>query len=198
MTNFNPIIMTTSFGLSIFFGIYSFFSLINYLEYSGIRNNNVIKEITDKYNDIEIKYNSVLRENIILKSEIDFLLKKVTELENKKLSLVNCVGDADLGDVLEDVISENRIVCNTVSEDKPKINVEIINVFVKPQEEEEESEEVKSEYLPEQSPSPEKDHGFEVLEENYGKNEHIVKSRIRGTSISEINWAEVTKKFIFG
>ena len=39
---------------------------------------------------------------------------------------------------------------------------------------------------------------FEILEDTHSNNEHIVKSRSRGTSISDINWGEVTKKFIFG
>ena len=42
------------------------------------------------------------------------------------------------------------------------------------------------------------EHGFEILDQGFSNNEHIVKSRARGTSITDINWGEVTKKFIFG
>ena len=197
MTILNTIIITTS--LTVIFGAYSFYGLFYYLDKSGIKNNNYVKEIVEKYNEIEINYKILLKENIILKVEIETLSKKVTELENKKLTMLNCVGNNSLEDVLEDVVAENRIICNADSENNPKINVEIINLFVS-QKEPEEAEEVKSQYESEPEPehSPEKEHGFEVLDTSYANNEHIVKSRMRGTSISEINWAEVTKKFIFG
>ena len=44
------------------------------------------------------------------------------------------------------------------------------------------------------------ENGFEILEQNYSIDEPIsrIRTRTRGTSISEINWAKVTKKFIFG
>ena len=42
------------------------------------------------------------------------------------------------------------------------------------------------------------EHEFEILEQGFSNNEHLVKSRARGTSISDINWASATKKFIFG
>jgi len=199
MTNFNTIIITT--GLSVIFGLYSFYGLINYLEKDGLTNNDMISrkmsEILRRYNKIEIKYKSLLVENIILKDEINILSRKFIDLENNKVSLFNCINydPLPLENVSENIVEEeNKIIYNTVSENKDtiKINDDIINMLVKLEEEKEREREKEKE-----EKEKDEDHEFEVLEKSY-TNEHITKNRTRVKSISEINWTEATKKFIFG
>ena len=143
--------------------------------------------------------------------DINILSNNITNLETNKIELINCVSssmyDTSLEDIMEDITDKNNVICNAKLE-TPKINIGLINLINHNNEEltkdVEELRKVK-ENVPIIVKNDnmynivlENDNGFEILENAHSNNEHIIKSRSRGTSISEINWAEVTKKFIFG
>ena len=231
--NFKTLIISTS--LSVFFGIYSIYGLMLYLEklyesekyYKSeidtlkkaiININNKYDETNKKYNETNKKYNETNKKyyNLLIdfqkiNRDINILSNNITNLETNKIELINCVSssmyDTSLEDIMEDITDKNNVICNAKLE-TPKINIGLINLINHNNEEltkdVEELRKVK-ENVPIIVKNDnmynivlENDNGFEILENAHSNNEHIIKSRSRGTSISEINWAEVTKKFIFG
>ena len=226
MMNFKTLIISTS--LSVFFGIYSIYGLMLYLEklyesekyYKSeidtlkkaiININNKYDETNKKYNETNKKYYNLLIDFQKINRDINILSNNITNLETNKIELINCVSssmyDTSLEDIMEDITDKNNVICNAKLE-TPKINIGLINLINHNNEEltkdVEELRKVK-ENVPIIVKNDnmynivlENDNGFEILENAHSNNEHIIKSRSRGTSISEINWAEVTKKFIFG
>ena len=226
MMNFKTLIISTS--LSVFFGIYSIYGLMLYLEklyesekyYKSeidtlkkaiININNKYDETNKKYNETNKKYYNLLIDFQKINRDINTLSNNITNLETNKIELINCVSssmyDTSLEDIMEDITDKNNVICNAKLE-TPKINIGLINLINHNNEEltkdVEELRKVK-ENVPIIVKNDnmynivlENDNGFEILENAHSNNEHIIKSRSRGTSISEINWAEVTKKFIFG
>jgi len=238
MMNIN--ILNISTGLSLLFGLYSFYGFINYLEHLKKDIDELyevsmsVNELNINYKNLHMKYEQLLSEHNDLKNNVTELTNKVILLEHKKIALANCVGKSSLEEVLENVVDENRLICHTPksTSDKPKINIEIINLFEATREEKDDDEEERdngdkykdngktkgnNDYNVDSDSSGKPididvdydidfdfnvqlkmnyDHGIDIamLEEN----DQIIKSRRRGTSISDINWGEVTKKFIFG
>jgi hypothetical protein len=220
-----------STSLSLLFGLYSFYGFINYMDhleedmdemYALKRSFN---ELFVKHNDLHSKYDYLLGEHNVLKNKFDKLDNMVSELDRRKLALKNCVGETPLEDILENVVDKNRLICYTPdsTSEKPKINIEIINLFVNPEEEKEDDDDDDKGHISDESGKPIDldgdldldetitkplnndisgsitfEHGFELLDQSNEINEHIAKSRSRGTSITEINWGEATKRFIFG
>jgi hypothetical protein len=208
--NINTILLSTS--LSLLFGIYSFYGFIKFFDHFE-EDINEIYSLKRSFNVLSIehyklydKYTHLVSEHNELKNSFTKLANKVLELDKKKLALKNCVGESPLEEVIENIVDENRLICHTPDSttDNPKINIEIINLFIKPEEIDKNGE------ISDDSRKPidlDADldldvdigvRGFELLEQDNEINEHIEKSRSRGTSISEINWGEATKKFIFG
>lgn len=225
--NINTIIISTTlsfvFAVHSFYGFIKYIKQLDYLE----EEMETIYELKNSYNDLNNKYNRLQEnydlltvENHLLKTSLSELSSKMVVLERKKIALMNCVGETPLEDVMKDILEDNKLTCHTGSSDNPKINIEIINLFRnsndEPEQEQEQADAVVDAYISDSSGAPIDidgednpsiynsllDHGFEVLEqpllESNDLNEHVVKSRIRGTSITEIDWTEATRRFLFG
>jgi len=191
MLNFKTIIVSTS--LSLLFGLYSIYGLMEHLEKKEKEETAKIENlkktmncIIKKNDETNKKYNILLIEFTKITIDISNLLKNITNLEKNKIELVN-----------GNVSSQHDISLKDIS----KINIDqIIQIQddIKELLDVQELVDINNFNMGNLNNSLDNDHGFEILEQSYSNNEDIVKSRSRGTSISEINWMEVTKKFIFG
>jgi peptidoglycan hydrolase CwlO-like protein len=205
MMNFKTLIISTS--LSVFFGIYSIYGLIVYLEklekldeletsdkYCKTEIDCLKKTIVDinqKYDETNKKYNDLLVNFQKINIDIGILSNNITNLDTGKIEINNCVNyESSLEDIMEDSIDNYKIICDAII-DIPDMHRELLNLLHNNEPTKEHVNDINKE-------SNFEEHEFEILEQGYLNNEHIVKSRARGTSISEINWTEATKKFIFG
>lgn len=199
-----------SASLSLLFGVYSIYGLITYLEKSEkhykdeIHNlKNFITVINKKYDDTNKKYGILLLELEKTKDTIDILSKNITKLEANKIEIQNCVNnESSLEDIMEDIIDNSKIICNAIISNPIISNaitdISKLNVGLK-DERNEVINDVINDIINDISQSVEEhnENEFEILETNM-PNEHIIKSRARGTSISNINWAGAINKFVFG
>ncbi len=194
--NVKTIIISTS--LSLLFGVYSIYNLMWHLDKTK-DSEKYYKEEVDALKisiiNINEKYNDLLIEFQKIKVNVDILSKNITNLETNKIELISCVSSPryhnSLEDIIEDISDKNKIICNAQI-NIPKLNLGLINLVHdndNDNENDNENSEVKE---------IKQDQEFEILEQDYVNNVNIVRSRSRGTSITDINWSAATKKFIFG
>lgn len=214
--NLKTLIISTS--LSVFFGIYSIYGLMLYLEKLDELEKSetyykreidslktAIRDIDKKYDETNEKYNDLFITFQKIKTDIDILSNNITNLETNKMELINCISspipiyDSSLEDIMEDAIDHNKILCNAKI-NIPKLNFDVIKVTHNNEELKDNTDIslslTKNVHLEDTNKESNfEEHEFEILEQG---SEHIIRSRARGTSVSDINWAAVTKKFIFG
>lgn len=223
--NIKTLFISTS--LSLLFGAYSIYSLMVYLEKTEKHYKDEIQTlkktitiINKKYDETNKKYSALLVELEKTKSTINVLSENITNLEANKIEIQNCAKpDSSLEDLMEDIIDNSKIICNAIISnpiitnaitDLPKLNA----VLLSPQQltnddakngvkdELKIMDEIINEIINDISKNlvieEHGDHEFEILDTSISTNEHIVKSRARGTSVTDINWVAATKKFIFG
>lgn len=200
-----------SASLSLLFGIYSIYGLITYLEKSEkhykdeIHNlKKTITVINKKYDETNKKYGILLLELEKTKDAIDILSKNITKLETNKIEIQNCINnESSLEDIMEDLIDNSKIICNAIISN-PIISNAIIDISKLNLDLKDETNDIINDVINDiinnisQGVEEHNDHEFEILETDISNNEHIIKSRARGTSVSNINWAGAINKFIFG
>lgn len=185
-----------------------------------------ITNINKKYDETNKKCNDLLVELNKTRDKIDTLSNNIIKIKTNKIELLDCHSDNPIyyDSSLENIIEDNNIICNAIV-DIPKINLEVIKLFDDAiydsddndddddSEESDDTDDHQSQHnsilstindgingveLDNVNKKFIEENEFEILEDDCYNNEHIIKSRSRGTSISDINWAAVTKKFIFG
>lgn len=203
MMNIKNIFITT--GISVLFGVYSIY---NILEYLRILNNHRVKQINSlrhlvndtntKYKDLQMKhdelhknYNELSANYDKINKEINLLNIKIAELQENKMK-----DNATDIDIYTNNISypENptpNIICDelcNLNNEIPRVHMETMNAIVDDIDE----EFIESLYLDYESGVNSE------LSSLCNSEKNSIKSRSRSTSITEINWGSLTKKFLFG
>jgi predicted nuclease with TOPRIM domain len=198
MMNIKNLFITT--GISVLFGVYSIY---NILEYLRILNNHRIKQINSlqhvvsdtnkKYNDLQMKHNELQKnynellisyENI--NKEVNMLHIKLLELQENKIDEIdintnNTSSESTPSFICDELCYFNSEIPRLHMETMNSINVDDIDIDV--------------EFV--ESLNLEYDNNTEVSS-ICGSEKSSIKSRSRTTSITEINWGGLTKKFLFG
>lgn len=198
MMNIQNKFITT--GISVLFGVYSIY---NILEYLRVLNNHRVKQINNlqnlindtntKYNDLQIKYVTLQKNHNELhvsyekmNKEIQLLNLKIIELQDNKMIDVeiNSVNNS-IHDNISVIICDE--LCDLNSE-IPRVHMETMNTI---------ADNTDREFIESLS-----------LEYNCSETDEVsslcnsekssIKSRSRSTSVTEINWTSLTKKFLFG
>jgi len=201
MMNIKNIFITT--GISVLFGVYSIY---NILEYLRVLNNQRLKQINSlqqlvsdtnkKYSDLQVKYVelqknhhelSVSYEKINI--EIHLLNIKINELQENKTIDINLTTLQDnISDKMSDTIN---LVCDELCDlntEIPRIHMETMNSI---------NDDIDDEFVESLSLDYDCSEAGEVS--SLGNSEKgSIKSRSRSTSVTEINWTNLTKKFLFG
>ena len=182
-----------------------------------------ITDINQKYEETNKKYHELLNEFKIIKSNVEKIQTNKVELIS-----CSSLPIYDNKHSLDNIIEPDKIVCDAIIDinnlnleginlfgDDGEIEEGCSRLFINNVEIKQEDYVLKEDKLiknieEEKDDNANKDlkadglnkhveeHEFEILEQGVSNNEHLVRSRARGTSISDINWASATKKFIFG
>jgi len=205
MMNIKNIFVTT--GISVLFGVYSIY---NILEYLRLLNNERVKQIKNlqilgqetnkKYSELQIQYLELQKKYTELsiycnkmKEDITILNDKIIQLQDKKNDYIknNDIKNYTSSDYLTslislpiDIESSGNTVCDELcnfNSDIPRIHMETMNINY---------ENVDSEFIDLLS--------LDNEIEQINKNKNDLFSRSRSTSVTEINWTTLTKKFLFG
>jgi hypothetical protein len=206
MMNIKNIFITT--GISVLFGVYSIY---NILEYLRILNNHRVKQINSlrhlvndtntKYKDLQMKhdelqknYNELSTNYEKINKEINLLNIKIIELQENKMKYT----DTTATDI--DIYTNNssypenptpNIICDelcNLNNEIPRVHMETMNAIV----DDIDKEFVESLYLDYESGVNSE------LSSLCNSEKSSIKSRSRSTSVTEINWGNLTKKFLFG
>ena len=198
MMNIKNLFITT--GISVLFGVYSIY---NILEYLRILNNHRIKQINSlqhvvsdtnkKYNDLQMKHNELQKnynellisyENI--NKEVNMLHIKLLELQENKIDEI----EIDINTNHTSSASTPSFICDELcyfNSKIPRLHMETMNSI--------NVDDIDVEFV--ESLNLEYDNNTEVSS-LCGSEKSSIKSRSRTTSITEINWGGLTKKFLFG
>lgn len=208
--NIKNIFITT--GISVLFGVYSIY---NILEYLRLLNNHRVKQINSlqyllndtnkKYNDLQVKYNLLQQNHDKLalsyekiNKEINLLNIKIIELQENKTIDINFTSLQELNNISNQISSSaiyNNIVCDELCDlnsEIPRVHMETMNSI---------TDDIDEEFV--ESLSLEYDYSENGEVSSLGNSEKAsIQSceliRSRSTSITEINWGSLTKKFLFG
>lgn len=201
MMNIKNIFITT--GISVLFGVYSIY---NILEYLRVLNNHRLKQINSlqqlvsdtnkKYSDLQVKYVELQKNHHELSvsyekinMEIHLLNIKINELQENKTIDINLTTLQDnISDKMSDTIN---LVCDELCDlntEIPRIHMETMNSI---------NDDIDDEFVESLSLDYDCSESGEVS--SLGNSEKgSIKSRSRSTSVTEINWTNLTKKFLFG
>lgn len=206
MMNIKNIFITT--GISVLFGVYSIY---NILEYLRLLNNHRVKQINSlqhslndtnkKYNDLQIKYielqqnyNDLSISHEQINKEIHILNMKIVELQENKMVDINITSTTNsIPDDTSIIICDE--FCN-LNNDIPRIHMETMNALVNDIDEEF-VESLSFTSLQEYDCS-ENGELSSLCNSEKGSITSSNNVRSRSTSITEINWGSLTKKFLFG
>lgn len=207
MMNFKNIFFTT--GISVLFGVYSIY---NILEYLRVLNNHRVKQINSlqhlqndtkkKYNDLQLKFNQLQKNHDELtinyekiNKEIHQLHIKINELQEKKTIDIDFTSLQDANNISNEIsnntIYNHNIICDELCDlnsSIPRIHMETMNSI---------NDDIDEEFV--ESLSLDYDYSDTGDVSSLGNSEKgSIKSRSRSSSVTEINWTNLTKKFIFG
>jgi hypothetical protein len=197
MMNIKNLFITT--GISVLFGVYSIY---NILEYLRILNNHRIKQINSlqhvvsdtnkKYNDLQIKhielqknYNELLISYENINKEVNMLHIKVLELQENKIDEIDINTNNTSSESTPSFICDE--LCHFNSE-IPRLHMETMNSI--------NVDDIDVEFV--ESLNLEYDYNNTEVSSLCGSEKSSIKTRSRSTSITEINWGGLAKKFLFG
>ncbi len=235
MMNIKNIFVTTS--ISIFFGVYSLYNIVNYIQKLEIKHNNqveklnkIIDETYKKYENIKYEYLKIKDEFVSLNNKIQVLEEQILKKMQPNINYISSESDLSLTD-------SNGIICDALCElspDKPLLptrsessnsldsvfdfesntvvistdlnssqgimynSTETINKLNEIFDEigikrlSLKNPELDSEVS---TPPPTKNSSFCGSETSTNTNTN---TRKRSISVNEVNWIDITKKFIFG
>jgi predicted nuclease with TOPRIM domain len=200
MMNIKNLFITT--GISVLFGVYSIY---NILEYLRILNNHRVKQINSlqhqvndtnkKYNDLQIKhielqknYNELSISYEHINKELHMLQIKLLELQENKIDETYINSNNTLSESTPSIICDE--LCHFNSE-IPRVHMETMNAINDINVDDIDVEFVESLNLEYECNNTE-------VSSLCGSEKSSIKSRSRSTSITEINWGGLAKKFLFG
>jgi hypothetical protein len=203
MMNIKNIFITT--GISVLFGVYSIY---NILEYLRILNSYRVKQINNlrhlvndtntKYKDLQMKhdelhknYNELSTNYEKINKEINLLNIKIAELQENKMKDNATDIDIYTNNISYPEIPTPNIICDelcNLNNEIPRVHMETMNAVVDDIDE----EFIESLYLDYESGVNSE------LSSLCNSEKNSIKSRSRSTSVTEINWGNLTKKFLFG
>lgn len=225
MMNIKNIFVTT--GLSVLFGVYSIYNLFEYFRVLNNNQIKQIKDLQNKLintnkkynyirkqnNDLEQKYNlleqtySDLEQNynkltVIYKQkkeEIDDLHLKIYKLEEKENDNISIIisSDNDTSNIIDNskIFGTNNIICDELCD--LNNNIPRINMFTGSPN----SKNMDDDFFETISFKNLEDHNCSIKTETNSlcnSENDSIKYRSRSTSITEIDWLNLTKKFFFG
>jgi predicted nuclease with TOPRIM domain len=196
MMNIKNIFITT--GISVLFGVYSIY---NILEYLRILNNHRVKQINNlqhlvnetntKYKNLQMKYHELSSNYEEINKEINLLNIKIAELqENKMKDTATNIDIYTNNSSYPENLTLNIIcdeLCN-LNNEIPRVHMETMNSI----NDDIDEEFVESLYLDYESGVNSE------LSSLCNSEKGSIKSRSRSTSVTDINWGNLTKKFLFG
>jgi predicted nuclease with TOPRIM domain len=199
MMNIKNLFITT--GISVLFGVYSIY---NILEYLRILNNHRVKQINSlqhlvndtnkKYNDLHIKHTELQKNYTELSINYQHINKELNMLHIKLLELQeNKINEIDINNDNTDPIVPGLYcdeLCHFNSE-IPRVNMETMNAI-----NDINVNDIDVEFI--ESLSLEYECNNTEVSSLCGSEKSSIKSRSRSTSITEINWGGLAKKFLFG
>ena len=198
MMNYKNIIITTS--LSILFGMYSIYNIIEYLNFLQSHHNKEIRKIHKSLDDTRQKYKDLNEKYIYLQKHYEHLSVNYDKI-SKELVILNLkISEFKNGDETDNhstIISEHSsVICDDICElnNKARINMETMRAghddgFIEPIVIGTLSLDY-SHIAPVEIP---------MVDSSYsGSDKNPAKTRSRSTSINDINWLGLTKQFWFG
>lgn len=198
--NIKNIFITT--GISVLFGVYSIYNILEYLRLLNnervkqIKNIQILSEETNKkYSELQIQYLELQKKYTELsidcnkmKEDINILKDKIIQLQdNKNIDIKNYTSNDYLTSLLSlpiNIESSDNAICDELcnfNNDIPRVHMETMSINY---------ENADSEFIDLLSLDNQ-------IEESI-KNKDNVLSRSRSTSVTDINWSTLTKKFLFG
>lgn len=211
MINIKNIFITT--GISVLFGVYSIYNILDYLK---VLNNHRLKQINSlkhSVNDINKKYNELELKHIELQKQFDELLinfdninqkvyllnVQIVELQDNKMINIDfntenhTTNDIYENPIYENPIYNNCIICDELCDlkfDVPRVRMETMSPI---------TDNIDEEFIESLSLDYDCHDNTEVEVSSLCNHEkYSTKSRTRSTSVTDINWYNLTKKFLFG
>ena len=206
MMNIRHIFITT--GISVLFGVYSIYHIIEYLK---IMHNTRTKEISDlktyindintKYINLHSKYDILENEIIKTNNEVSKLQLQISELHNLSNNIENIIEQDIPSEIVSIMDTDESIICDEkcdLNVDIPRLHLETMNSN---------NADIDPEFM-ESFSSVEYDHfqNTYINTNNLEGSIHSISSyhnsiktsRSRSGSLTDINWTGLTKKFLFG
>lgn len=209
MMNIKNIFITT--GISVLFGVYSIYNILDYLR---ALNNHRVKQINrlqqlvndtnKKYSDLQVKYVELQKNHTELcvsyekiNIEIHLLNIKINQLHENKTIDINLTTFQD--NTCDKISNTANLVCDELCDlntEIPRIHMETMNSI---------NEDIDDEFVESLSFISLQDYdcsesgevsSLDNSEKGSIKSCNIV--RTRSKSVTDINWTNLTKKFLFG
>lgn len=215
MMNLKNIFITT--GLSILFGVYSIYNIIEYLKFMEKHRNKQINSLQDIINDTNKRYVDLNSKYIILQQKYDnlsvnydktnqeivILNLKIIQLRNNNYEQENVNMDMDMSEIgqvspVNTIIGsdDSSIICDELCDMNnsiPRIHMETMSSMHDSSIDPEFMESLYLDYTNDQLNSNNTN-----LSSSCNSEKNSVRSRSRSTSVTDINWTGLTKKFFFG
>ena len=192
MMNIKNIFFTTS--ISIVFGVYSLYKIINHIHKLEIKHKNHVNNLNFllehsyvRYENIKVEYTKLKEEIVSLKDKIIILEKQLTNSannnDNNSLFISPLTSCDDLCEL------NNHNIAETVNAVELNIIDKINEIFLNQEDNNIRSEEHSYDNI--ETPPPSKSSSFCDTEPS-------ISQRKRSISVNDVNWINLTKKFIFG
>ena len=204
MMNIKAIFITS--GLSVIFGVYSIYNILEYLKLMHDTHNKEIyhlnksiKDINNKYTHLKSKYDDIKSEIQQTKEYITNLQLQIAQLQNDSNDLENSIAEIVKSETVS-INTEESIICDEMCDFNshiPRIHMETMNA--------------NKDGLDHESLNCNYDHCHHIIisKSNLDSSYHSTNSmrsaqnsdksaRSRSVSLTDINWTGVTKKFLFG
>jgi hypothetical protein len=207
MMNIKNLFITT--GISVLFGVYSIYNILEYLRLLNSHRVKQINSLQHLVNDTNSKYNKLQNKHIELQKNYDELFISYENI-NKEIHRLNVkiieLQENKMTDIDIDINSDNyssefptpSIICDELCDlnnDIPRVHTETMKAIFDDIDidiDEDFAESVHLEYECSETASNTE------LSSLCNSEKGSIKSRSRSTSVTEINWGSLTKKFLFG
>ena len=191
MMNIKNIFFTTS--ISIVFGVYSLYKILNHIHRLDLKHKNQVHNLNIMLEHSYTRYDNIKNEYTKLKEEIVNLKDKIIVLEGQLNNSVNNDNNSLFISPLTscDDLCElnNHNIAETVNAVELNIIDKINEIFLNQEDNNIRSEEHSYDNI--ETPPPSKSSSFCDTEPS-------ISQRKRSISVNDVNWINLTKKFIFG
>jgi len=211
--NIRHIFITT--GISVLFGVYSIYNIIEYLQNIHYNRSKEISDLKLCMNDIKTKYTNLqsnydnLKDEIIkTNDEVSKLQLQISELHSLSNNVENSVEQDVQSEIVSMVETDESIICDEKCDlniDIPRLHLETMNSN--------NNNDIDPEFIESFSSViydhfPNIDINTDINTNNlegsihsissYTNTNSVKTSRSRSGSVTDINWTGLTKKFLFG